>query len=174
VDPTIEPPVAEEVPNESATATINDGTPTGDIDAPSTTLRAFPDLSPKIHEGEVPELTEQARSEEVPEGGGTTAFIALALAEEQAHDPSAEDQEKLLDLAGQQSTKADLKLMEVYGNSTYCNDGHHLHGGIKEDELWQRRYDHVVANSHKLYLPPPNKGSKGCGDSLHEGTAWRT
>ena len=41
----------------------------------------------------------------MPEGGGTAAVIALALAGEQAQDPLAENPEKLLDLAGQQSTK---------------------------------------------------------------------
>jgi len=96
----------------------------------------------------------------VPAGGSTAAVIAPALAEVQAQDPSAEDPEKLLDLAGQQSTEADLRLMEVYGNTTHRNDGRHLHGGIAEDELWQRRYDCVVANSHKLYLPPQGKVGK--------------
>ena len=96
----------------------------------------------------------------MPEGGGTGATITLVPAEDQALEPSAEDPEKLLDLAGQQSTEADLKLMEVYGDSTHRNDGRHLHGGIEEDKLWQRRYDRVVANSHKLYLPPQGKVGK--------------
>ena len=98
----------------------------------------------------------------MPECGSTASVLARALVEEQAQDPSAEDQEKLLDLAGKQSTEVDLKLIEVYGNSTHRNNGHHLRRGIEEDWLWQRRYncDCVVANPHKLYLSPQGKVGK--------------
>ena len=52
--------MAENVPNKSITAPIDDSTPTGDLDAPGTTVGAFPDLSQDTDDGEVPELMEQA------------------------------------------------------------------------------------------------------------------
>jgi hypothetical protein len=66
----------------------------------------------------------------------------------------------MLDLAGQQSTISDQKLMEVYGDTTHCNDGRHLHGRVADDEVWQKCYDRVAANPHKLYLPPQGKVGK--------------
>ena len=52
--------MAENVPNKSITAPIDDSTPTGDLDAPGTTVGAFPDLSQDTDDEEVPELMEQA------------------------------------------------------------------------------------------------------------------
>ena len=56
-----------------------------------------------------------------------------------------------------EDTDADRKLREVYGNTIYQNDGRHLTGGIAKDQIWQARYDVVVANPHQLYLPPQGK-----------------
>ena len=56
-----------------------------------------------------------------------------------------------------EDTEADRKLREVYGDTIHRSDGRHLDGGIANDNVWQDRYDTVVANPHQLYLPPQGK-----------------
>ena len=56
-----------------------------------------------------------------------------------------------------EDTEADRKLRTVYGDTIHRNDGRHLDGGIADDQIWQARYDAVVANPHQLYLPPQGK-----------------
>ena len=128
---------------------------------------AFPDLSQATEDVELRANAEDdgRTVEDLPEGGGTVEHVTAPMpAVVQAQDLSAEDPEKVLDLAGQQSTISDLKLMEVYGDTTHRNDGRHLCGGIAGDEVWQR-YDRVVANHtdstchpkerwERLWLPP--------------------
>ena len=163
MDPTVDPPVAEEVPNEHSNAPHPTGTTNGTLSTPGTEIAALLDLSQDTDSGEVQATTEETEraAEYLPEGGGTVELlIAPVPAEAQAQDPSATDPETVLDLVGQQSTESDRKLMEVYGDTTHRNDGRHLHGGIAEDEVWQRRYDRVAANPHKLYLPPQGKVGK--------------
>ena len=163
MDPTVDPPVAEEVPNEHSNAPHPTGTTNGTLSTPGTEIVALLDLSQDTDSGEVQATTEEMEraAEYLPEGGGTVELlIAPVPAEVQAQDPSATDPETVLDLVGQQSTVSDRKLVEVYGNTTHRNDGRHLHGGVVEDEVWQRRYDRVVANPHRLYLPPQGKVGK--------------
>ena len=66
----------------------------------------------------------------------------------------------MLDLATQQSTECDEKLISVYGDTTHQNDGRHLHGGVTDDTVWQQRYDCVVSLPHKLYFPPQGQVGK--------------
>ena len=163
MDPTVDPPVAEEVPNEHSNAPHPTGTTNGTLSTPGTEIVALLDLSQDTDSGEVQATTEEMEraAEYLPEGGGTVELlIAPVPAEVQAQDPSATDPETVLDLVGQQSTESDRKLVEVYGDTTHRNDGRHLHGGVAEDIVWQRRYDRVVANPHKLYLPPQGKVGK--------------
>jgi hypothetical protein len=63
------------------------------------------------------------------------------------------------DLARQFLHPCDNQLIAVYGDTIHCNDGHHLDGGIANNCVWQRRYDHVVAHPHPMYNPP--KGGVG-------------
>ncbi len=56
-----------------------------------------------------------------------------------------------------EDTEADRKLRAVYGDTIHRNNGRHLNGGIADDQIWQARYDAVVANPHQLYLPPQGK-----------------
>ena len=164
-DPTIELPVAEEVPIESNTvAPTEPGTITGAADTPNTGISAFPDLSQEVDQGEIRESVEEVEDvEQVPEGGGTATSNDVAVpAEERAGRPESnlEDPEKMLDLANQQSTECDDKLISVYGDTTHRNDGRHLHGGVPDDTVWQRRYDRVVSLPHKLYFPPQGQVGK--------------
>mgnify|MGYP006186617991 CR=1 FL=1 len=162
-NPTVAPPVAEEVPNQSNLAPNPTGTTTGALSTPGTEVAAFPDLSQTTETEEIrANNDDDGRTDgDLPVSGGTVEHVTAPVPVEiQAQDPSAEDPEKMLDLAGQQSTISDLKLMAVYGDTTHRNDGRHLHGGVPEDEVWQRRYDQVVANPHKLYLPPQGKVGK--------------
>ena len=63
------------------------------------------------------------------------------------------------DLPGYQTTAADERLEEVYGDHPHNNDGTHLRGGIDRDALWQRRWKRVCSLSTSRYSLP--KGPTG-------------
>ena len=127
-DPTIALPVAEEVPNASSIAAPNDpSTTNGEADTPGTGISAFPDLSQEAVHGESRETVEEEVEivEQVPEGGGTAmtnVIVAPAVEWAGLQELNLEDPEKMLDLATQQSTECDDKLMSVYGDTTHRND----------------------------------------------------
>ena len=58
------------------------------------------------------------------------------------------------DLARQFLHPCNNWLIVVYGDTIHCNNGCHLDGGIADNGIWQRRYDHVVAHPHPMYNPP--------------------
>ena len=66
------------------------------------------------------------------------------------------DPESLQDLYNEVMTAADMKLMEVYGDTIHRNDGRHLHGGIEaaRDGQHMTWHDRVIAHPHSLYFPP--------------------
>jgi hypothetical protein len=49
---------------------------------------------------------------------------------------------------------ADQKLMEVYVDYTHQNDGSHLDGGIKDDDVWQARWQKLIILPCKHYDAP--------------------
>ena len=49
------------------------------------------------------------------------------------------------------------KLMEVYGDHVYQNDGSHLDGGIADDAVWQERWKKVVGLPPQRYNVPNGK-----------------
>ena len=58
------------------------------------------------------------------------------------------------DLAQQVLHPCDNQLIAVYGDSIHRNDGRHLDGGVANDDVWQRRYDRVVASPYPMYNSP--------------------
>ena len=109
-DPTIELPVAKEVPTASSIAAPTEpGIIIGAADTPDTGISAFPDLSQEEDQGEIRESVEEVEEvEQVPVGGGTATSNDVAVpSEERAGRPESnlEDPEKMLDLATQQSTE---------------------------------------------------------------------
>ena len=61
------------------------------------------------------------------------------------------------DLDEQGLRLADTLLVGVYGDSLHRNGGTHLHGGIGDDEEWQRMHRAVCAHPHRMYEPPKGK-----------------
>ena len=77
VDPTVDPPVAEEVPNEHSNAPHPTGTTNGTLSTPGTKIVALLDLSQDTDSGEVQATTEEMEraAEYLPEGGGTVELL---------------------------------------------------------------------------------------------------
>ena len=89
MDPTVDPPVAEEVPNEHSNAPHPTGTTNGTLSTPGTEIVALLDLSQDTDSGEVQANTEEVErtAENQPEGGGTVELIIAPVpAEVQAQD----------------------------------------------------------------------------------------
>ena len=77
-DPTIELPVAKEVPTVSSIAAPTKlGIIIGAADTPDTGISAFPDLSQEVEHGEIRETTEEVGEvvEQEPQGGGTALSV---------------------------------------------------------------------------------------------------
>ena len=59
------------------------------------------------------------------------------------------------DLEDYETTEMDIKIAEVFdGNYNRNNDGIHLHGDIKDDDEWQKRYRSLVELPLQLYDLP--------------------
>ncbi len=61
-----------------------------------------------------------------------------------------------MDLEGMALMEADLRLLEVYGDTIHRNNGCHLHGDAdaERDAMHMGWVVWVVSKSHQLYLPP--------------------
>ncbi|KAL7503120.1 hypothetical protein ACHAXN_000965, partial [Cyclotella atomus] len=52
---------------------------------------------------------------------------------------------------------ADERLRSVYGDTIHLNDGRHLDGGVKDDRVWQWRWNRIVSMDLSLWDAPPGK-----------------
>ena len=164
-------PAQETSDDGSSTARNNNNqrTPTDNSNASGAGIGAFPDLSQESGQSDRAEAEDDGEESDgdLPtgaefdgaEGEGDATNTTQEEGDGADDDDSAEDPEKWTDLASQVLTDCDRKLIAVFGDTTHRNDGRHLNGGIDDDLVWQRRYDKVVANSHRLYSPP--KGNVG-------------
>ena len=61
------------------------------------------------------------------------------------------------DLDSYEATEVDLKLAAVFdGEYIRNNDGSHLDGGIKNDDVWQQRYKDIIIYPLQQYDLPNN------------------
>ena len=76
--------------------------------------------------------------------------------------PRTEDELWTADPLLQSFTGVDWKLHGVFGDTIHHNDGHHLDGGIGEDEdrKWQRLHERVVAARLPLFSLPNGRWAK--------------
>ena len=65
------------------------------------------------------------------------------------------DPDRIDDLARQESSLADFKLIAVYRDTVHCNNGRNLHkGGVERDASMQMLYGKIVDHPHPRYYPP--------------------
>jgi hypothetical protein len=129
---------------EETNADIDDDVLAGAIDDILFNTQAF-DATDKDTNDAPPNLTQEETADERTSGADGIARIRDFAGE--------------ADLKQQVLHPCDNQLINVYGDSIHRNDGRHLDGGVADDDVWQRRYDRVVAAPHPMYNPP--KGGLG-------------
>jgi len=67
------------------------------------------------------------------------------------------DPDRIADLARQETSLADDKLIAVYGDTVHRNDGRDLHGGVEGDGAMQMLYDKIADHPHPMWSPPTGK-----------------
>ena len=62
--------------------------------------------------------------------------------------------EEVVDMEGVFPSEADRHLVRVYSNHAHQNDGHHIYGGIAENNFWQVRWQLLFIQPGLRYCAP--------------------
>lgn len=113
---------------------------------PPTDLKAANAVDNQPEEREKPTNREEAR--------------VHATARTGAEDPAQFTAQECLDTPGYVMKAVDHKLKEVYGDYLHQNDGTHLHGGVKDDKMWQDYFNRLIVSTPQYYKTPNNAVGK--------------